>query len=191
MRTSRPPRRSVPEPTVQESPDGTAPALRPRGGPLVTARLERLGDQPLEVALVAGTDHAVVVADTDGVIRFWNPAAEAMFGHAREDAVGSSLDLIIPEKLRDRHWDGYNRVMETGQTEYGGRTLAVPALRRDGTRISVEFTVTLLTDRAGAVVGIGAILRDVTARWEEQRALNRRVAELERELAALRVAAGE
>ncbi|HEX2104278.1 MAG TPA: PAS domain S-box protein [Solirubrobacteraceae bacterium] len=157
----------------------------------MTAGLERLGDEPLEVALVAGTDHAVVVADTDGVIRFWNPAAEAMFGHAREDAVGSSLDLIIPEKLRDRHWDGYNRVMETGQTEYGGRTLAVPALRRDGTRISVEFTVTLLTDRAGAVVGIGAILRNVTAKWEEQRALNRRVAELERELAALRVAAGE
>jgi PAS domain S-box-containing protein len=149
--------------------------------------LERLGDEPIEVALVAGTDHAVIVADLDGVIRFWNPAAEAMFGHSRADALGQSLDLIIPEKLRGRHWDGYRRVMETGETEYGGRMLAVPAIRSDGERISVEFTVTLLRDSAGALRGIGAILRDVTARWEEQRALNRRVADLERELESLRV----
>jgi PAS domain S-box-containing protein len=145
---------------------------------------------PVEVALVAGTDHAVIVAGVDGLIRFWNPAAEAMFGHSRDEAVGQSLDLIIPEKLRGRHWDGYRRVMETGETEYGGRTLAVPALRSDGTRISVEFTATLLRDAAGAIDGIGAILRDVTAQWEERRALNRRLAELERELASARVTPG-
>jgi PAS domain S-box-containing protein len=144
---------------------------------------------PIEVALVAGTDHAVVVADLDGLIRFWNPAAEAMFGHTRDEAVGQSLDLIIPEQLRGRHCDGYHRVMQTGETEYGGRTLAVPAIRRDGTRISVEFTVTLLRDEAGTLSGIGAILRDVTAQWEERRAQSRRLAELERELAALRGAA--
>ena len=152
--------------------------------------LERLGDEPVEVALVAGTDHAVVIADLDGIIRFWNPAAEHMFGHARDDAVGQSLDLIIPEKLRERHWDGYHRVMQTGETEYGGRTLSVPALRRDGERISVEFTVTLLRDPAGTLRGIAAIVRDVTAAWEERRAVNRRVAELERELAAARGAQG-
>jgi PAS domain S-box-containing protein len=144
---------------------------------------------PIEVALVAGTDHAIVVAGPDGVIRFWNPAAEAMFGHTRDEAVGQSLDLIIPENLRGRHWDGYHRVMQTGETEYGGRTLAVPAIRRDGTRISVEFTVTILRDPAGTLSGIGAILRDVTAQWEERRAQSRRLAELERELAALRGAA--
>jgi PAS domain S-box-containing protein len=156
----------------------------------MSGALERLGDEPLEVALVAETDHAVVVADAEGIIRFWNPAAEAMFGHSRDDAIGTTLDLIIPEKLRDRHWDGYRRVMETGETEYGGRTLAVPAVRRDGTRISVEFTVTPLRDPAGAIAGIGAILRDVTARWEEQRAQNRRIADLERELATLRDGGG-
>jgi PAS domain S-box-containing protein len=137
--------------------------------------------------LVASTDHAVIAADADGVICFWNPAAERMFGHSRQSAVGQTLDMIIPEQLRERHWAGYRRVMETGQTDYAGRTLAVPAIRRDGTRISVEFTVTLLRDTSGAMRGIAAILRDVTARWEVQRALRRRMAELERELESLRV----
>jgi len=148
--------------------------------------LEPFGDEPLEVALVERTDHAVIVADADGVIRFWNPAAEQIFGRSRADVLGASLDIIIPEKLRARHWDGYRRVMRTGETDYAGRTLAVPALRQDGTRISVEFTVTLLRDGAGAVRGIAAVLRDVTARWEEQRALRSRFAELEGELATLR-----
>ena len=115
--------------------------------------LERIAGRPLEVVLVEHTDHAVVVADAGGVIRFWNPAAEAVFGHPRAAAVGASLDLIIPEPLRGRHWEGYRRVMATGETEYAGRTLAVPAIRADGTRISVEFTVTLLRDDHDAVSG--------------------------------------
>jgi PAS domain S-box-containing protein len=147
---------------------------------------EQSGDEPLEVALVASTDHAVIVADPDGVICFWNAAAERMFGYVRADALGQTLDIIIPEQLRSRHWDGYRRVMQTGETEYAGRTLAVPATRQDGTRISVEFTVTLLYDATGALRGIGAIVRDVTAGWERQRALQRHVGELERELATLR-----
>jgi PAS domain S-box-containing protein len=148
------------------------------------AGLERLGGRSLEAEIVANTDHAVVVADAEGIIRFWNPAAEAMFGHTSADAIGRSLDLIVPDKLRDRHWEGYRRVMATGETEYGGRTLSVPAIRADGTRISVEFTVTLLRGDDDSVAGIAAIMRDVTARWEEQRALRRRLAELEREVAA-------
>lgn len=147
--------------------------------------------EPLEVELIARTDHAVVVADADGLISFWNPAAETMFGHSRADALGKSLDITIPDKLRARHWDGYHRVMQTGQTEYAGRTLAVPAMRQDGTRISVEFTVTLLRNATGAVLGIAAILRDVTAAWEERRGLQRRIVELERELATVRVASPE
>ena len=149
----------------------------------MTSGPERLGDRPLEVALVERTDHAVVVADPEGVIRFWNPAAEAMFGHSRDDAVGRTLDLIIPDKLRDRHWTGFRHVMASGETEYGGRTLAVPAIRADGSRISVEFTVTLLPGEDGAVAAIAAIMRDVTAQWDERRALQRRLAELERALA--------
>jgi PAS domain S-box-containing protein len=141
-------------------------------------------DGGLEAAIVARTDHAVIVADAEGTIRFWNPASEAMFGWSRDDAVGQSLDLIVPEKLRERHWDGYRRVMETGETDYAGRTLAVPAIRADGSRISVEFTVTLLPAADGGVGGIAAIMRDVTAQWEERRALMRRLAEAERALAA-------
>jgi PAS domain S-box-containing protein len=147
------------------------------------SELEDLAGGALEAAIVARTDHAVVVADADGAIRFWNPAAEAMFGWPAADALGRSLDLIVPEKLRDRHWDGYRRVMATGETEYAGRTLAVPALRADGSRISIEFTVTLLPGDDGEIAGIAAIMRDVSAQWEERRTLNRRLAEAERALA--------
>jgi PAS domain S-box-containing protein len=136
-------------------------------------------DDAALAALLAAADDAVVVADAEGVIRYWNPAAEAMFGHPAGTAVGASLDLIIPERLRARHWEGYRRVMATGETAYAGRMLAVPAVRADGTRISVEFTVALLPGDGGGVRWIGAILRDVTERWEEERALRRRLAELE------------
>jgi PAS domain S-box-containing protein len=146
--------------------------------------VERIADEVL-ATLVDSADDAVIVADASGAIRYWNPASEAMFGHPREDAIGASLDIIIPDKLRDRHWDGYRRVMATGETAYAGRMLAVPALRADGSRISVEFTVTLLRDPRGSVWGIGAILRDVTARWEQQRALQRELHDLKRRFAEL------
>ena len=96
--------------------------------------------------LVQGLADAVVIADRAGTIVFWNRAATSLFGWSDDQAVGRSLDLIIPEPLRDRHWDGYRRVMETGHTEYGGRLLEVPALHRDGRIFSIAFTVTLLTD---------------------------------------------
>jgi PAS domain S-box-containing protein len=134
-------------------------------------------------ALADHSDDAVIIADAAGAIRYWNAASERMFGYSCEQALGSSLDLIIPEKLRDRHWEGYWRVMSTGQTAYAGRMLAVPALRADGRRISIEFTVTLLHDPSGAVSGIGAILRDVTARWEQQRELQRELQDLRRRVA--------
>jgi PAS domain S-box-containing protein len=110
-----------------------------------------------------------------------------MFGHPHEEVIGASLDLIIPEKLRRRHWEGYQRVMATRETQYAGRTLAVRGVRADGTRISVEFTVTLLAGEGKRPSGIAAILRDVTARWERQRSLQRRIEELERELQELQV----
>jgi PAS domain S-box-containing protein len=134
--------------------------------------------------LVAEAADAVVLADAEGVVRYWNAAAEDLFGHSAADAVGASLDIIIPERLRARHWEGYRTVMATGETRYGRDTLSVPALHADGRRISVEFTVTLLLDDAGRVSGIAAIMRDVTTRWEEQRALQRRLAALENELSA-------
>jgi PAS domain S-box-containing protein len=134
-------------------------------------------------ALVANTTDAVIIGDAEGMIRHWSPGAEAMFGHSAQEAIGASLEIIIPENLRARHNEGYFAVMAGGPLKPGRKTLAVPALRSDGQRISVEFSMALLRDDGGRLVGVGAILRDVTERWEEQRALRRRLAELERELA--------
>lgn len=126
---------------------------------------------------------AVIYADSRGKIRFWNRAATRIFAFAEAEALGQSLDLIIPEGLRARHWEGYDRVMAGGASRYGeGEVLAVPAMRKDGARISVEFTVLPIRDEAGAIAGLAAFLRDVTPRFEEMRALRR-------ELAALKTAA--
>lgn len=121
---------------------------------------------------------AIIAADRDGVIQFWNPGAERIFGFSSEEALRQSLDLIIPERQRARHWDGYREVMSTGQSRYGqGDLLAVPSMRKDGTRISVEFTIIPLKDTDGRMEGMAAIMRDVTKRFEEMRALRRRLAE--------------
>jgi PAS domain S-box-containing protein len=121
---------------------------------------------------------AIIAADRDGVIRFWNPGAERIFGFVHDDAIGRSLDLIIPERLRQRHWDGFRRTVETGNSRYGeGDVLAVPAFHKNGTTISVEFTIMPLTDESGAIVGMAAILRDVTKRFEELRSLKRKLAD--------------
>lgn len=135
--------------------------------------------EPLCRQIVEGAQDAIIVADRDGLIRLWNPGAEAMFGYQAAAALGQSLDLIIPERLRERHWEGYRRVMATGVTRYGREVLAVPGLRKDGTRLSLEFTVVLLRDAGGAPEGVAAIIRDVTARWEREKALRDRLAALE------------
>ena len=128
--------------------------------------------------IVDQAQDAIVFADRDGVIRLWNAGAQAMFGYGVDEAVGQTLDLIIPERLRARHWTGFHNTMATGVTRYATQVLAVPAIRKDGTSMSVEFTVALLHE-SGALVGITAIIRDVTARWEEERALKKRLAALE------------
>ena len=128
-------------------------------------------------AVLSTRADAIVAADREGIIRFWNHGAERIFGHAADAAIGRSLDLIIPERLRPRHWDGYRHTMATGQSRYGeGDLLSVPALRADGATISVEFTIAPLKSVAGKTIGIVAIMRDVTARFEEMRALRRKLA---------------
>jgi PAS domain S-box-containing protein len=124
----------------------------------------------------------VIVADREGLVTFWNMGAERIFGYSRAEALGRSLDLIIPERLRQRHWEGYGKVMATGVTRYGEEVLAVPALRRDGGRLSIEFTILLVRDEAGDLLGTAAFIRDVTARWEKERELKKRLAELEAKL---------
>ena len=124
---------------------------------------------------------AIIFADKEGIIRLWNSGAEAIFGYSKEEALGETLDLIIPEKLRERHWEGYRNVMATGVTKYGSGVLAVPAIRGDGSRISVEFTIILLKDSAGEPLGTAALIRDVSERWQRERELKTRLAALERD----------
>jgi len=127
-------------------------------------------------ALLGTSSDAIIAADKDGIVRFWNPGAERIFGYTSEDAIGQSLDIIIPERLRKRHWDGYQQVMQGGESRYGhGDILAVPSIRKDGAGISVEFTIVPLTDEAGRLNGVAAIMRDVTKRFEEMRALKRKL----------------
>lgn len=128
-------------------------------------------------AVLRTNSDAIVAADKDGIIRFWNPGAERIFGHASGDAIGQSLDIIIPERLRARHWRGYRQVMATGESRYGhGDILAVPGIRKDGGRISLEFTIVPLRDETGQMIGMAAIMRDVTSRFEEMRALRQKLA---------------
>ncbi len=132
----------------------------------------------LAQAILSTNSDAIVAADADGVIFFWNPGAERIFGHTSAEAVGRSLDIIIPERLRKRHWGGYRQVMKSGESRYGhGDILAVPAITRGGAVISIEFTIIPLRSDSGKLAGLAAILRDVTKRFEEMRALKQRIAE--------------
>jgi PAS domain S-box-containing protein len=129
-------------------------------------------------AVLSSSADAIVATDKDGIIRFWNRGAERIFGFADAEAVGQSLDIIIPEQLRARHWHGYREVMATGKSRYGeSDVLAVPGLRADGGRISVEFTIALLRDGAGEITGMAAIMRDVTKRFQETQLLRRQLTE--------------
>lgn len=129
-------------------------------------------------ALLATASDAIIATDRSGVITFWNPGAERIFGFTSVEAVGRSLDLIIPDNLKARHWTGYHRTMETGESRYDhGDLLSVPGLTKDGRRISVEFTILLLRDAHDRPSGTAAILRDVTGRFEETRKLKRELAD--------------
>jgi PAS domain S-box-containing protein len=121
----------------------------------------------------------VVISDAKGEIVFWNSAAERIFGYTASEALGKSLDIITPERFRERHWDGYKKSMETGTTRYGSTLLTVPALHKEGKALSIAFTVAMLTNDDGNVEGIAAIVRDDTARFQADRLLKKQIAELE------------
>ena len=134
--------------------------------------------------LVNAIGDAVVISDKHGAITLWNPAAERMFGFTQEEALGQSLDLIIPERLRGRHWEGYEKTMATGQTRYGSDVLRVPSVHKDGRALSIAFTVALLYSPERELTGIVAVIRDETARFQEDRNLRKRIAELEARVGA-------
>jgi len=129
--------------------------------------------------LVGAIGDAVVAADPAGAITLWNPAAERMFGHTEAEAMGKSLDIIIPQRQQQRHWDGYHKTMETGKTKYGNDVLRVPAMHKDGHTLSIAFTVAMLHTADGKISAIVAVMRDESARFAEDRALRKRLMELE------------
>jgi PAS domain S-box-containing protein len=134
-------------------------------------------------ALVASVGDAIIASDADGAITLWNPGAVRMFGHTEEEALGRSLDLITPERLRNRHWEGYNKSMATGTTKYGNDLLRVPAVHKDGRAMSIAFTVAMLFTPESKVGAVVAVIRDETIRFNDERALRKRVTELESQLA--------
>jgi PAS domain S-box-containing protein len=127
---------------------------------------------------------AIIISDAAGNIILWNPGAERMFGFAQDEALGKSLNLIIPERLRGRHWDGYHKTMATGETRYGNDVLRVPADHKDGRSLSIAFTVALLHSPQNELTGIVAVIRDETSRFQQDRQLRKRLAELEASAAA-------
>lgn len=138
-------------------------------------------DTDLYRGILENAPDAILFADREGLIRMWNAGAERIFGFSQAQALGQSLDLIIPQKLQARHWEGYHRVMATGESHYGSKLLAVPALRQDGGQLSSEFSIVMLRDPAGQVLGVAAIMRDVSERFAQEKALKARVTALEAE----------
>ena len=133
----------------------------------------------LSEQIVRENSDAIMFADREGNIRLWNKGAEAMFGYSAIEAEGKSLDLIIPENLRGRHWEGYHKVMASGETRYGAELLSAPGIRKDGSRLSLEFSMVIVRGEDGAVLGTGAIIRDITARFQKEKALKERLKVLE------------
>ena len=135
------------------------------------------------VALIAALGDAVMVCDATGAIILWNPACERMFGFTEAEAMGQSMDIIIPERLRGRHWEGYHQTMASGITKYGADVLRVPAVDKSGRKMSIAFTVAMLYAPDGKVNAIASMIRDETSRFNEEQVQRRRLTELEARLA--------
>lgn len=138
--------------------------------------------QDIHKDIISQSPDAVLYSDRDGIIRLWNQGAERIFGFSAAEAIGQSLDLIIPERLRARHWEGYFKVMKTGESRYGTDLLSVPALHRDGRQFSCAFSIVMIKDEQGQPLGVASIMRDNSAAFEQEKAMKKRIAELEAQL---------
>lgn len=145
--------------------------------------MDRPTFEKLAARIVEDAADAILFTDREGIVRLWNAGAQRIFGWSAAEAVGQSMDMIIPERLRPRHWANWDKVMETGVTRYATETLAVPALRKDGSPLSIEFTIQLVRDDAGRILGPVAIVRDVTERFKREKELRLKVKELEAKIA--------
>ena len=129
--------------------------------------------------IVEQTTDAIIFADREGLIRIWNQGAESVFGFPAGEVLGKSLDVIIPEELRKRHWEGYNKAIETGKTRLGSRVLTTRSRHKDGSRLYVDLSFTVIVDESGHAEGALAIGRNVTERYLADKALRKHAAELE------------
>lgn len=130
-------------------------------------------------AIVEQTPDAVIFSDPQGTIRLWNRGAEAVFGFAADEALGRSLDLIIPERMREAHWAAMRRAVDEGHVRGGGRVRTTRSLHKDGRRFYVDLSFSLIVDAAGTVLGAAAVGRDCTERFLAEKALRDRLARLE------------
>lgn len=129
--------------------------------------------------LVESAADAIMACDAAGKITLWNAASARMFGFTEAEALGQSLDIIIPQRQQARHWEGYHVTMASGITKYGSSVLRVPAVHKDGHTLSIAFTVSLMHSSEGKVSAIVALVRDESVKFAEERALKKRVIELE------------
>ncbi|MDT8440463.1 MAG: PAS domain S-box protein [Desulfuromonadales bacterium] len=146
--------------------------------PVEAAGSTGASDTDLIAAIVSQAPDAILAADAGGIIRLWNRGAERIFGMPAQQAIGQSLDLIIPEKLRERHWQGWRKTMQTGTSRYGeDQLLRVPAQRGDGSRLSAEFSLVMITGEGGRIEAVAAILRDVSEQWQREQRLQQELAD--------------
>ena len=124
----------------------------------------------LHEAIVQQAPDAVILVDRDGMIRVWNRSAEAIFGHAASEVIGANLDVIIPEPLRKPHWQGFDKALESGTMKYAGRVLTTRSVHKDGRRLYVDLSFSLVRDSAGNLLGVLAMARDCTERYLAEKA---------------------
>jgi PAS domain S-box-containing protein len=139
-------------------------------------------DPALFRAIAEQAPDAIILVDTKGVVRFWNESAKAVFGYSAEEALGRGLDFVIPERLRQAHWAAFQRAIDTGQTRLGRQALATRAIPKDAKELYVELSFSVVKDSAGNVAGALGIARDITRRYVSDRALRKRMSELEEKL---------
>ena len=120
----------------------------------------------IHIQMIEQASEAVLFADANEIIKIWNKKAELVFGYTLEEAIGRPLAIIIPDRFLSRHQDGYKGVMKTGVTAYDDEVLSVPAKRKDGSTISIEFSVSIIREK-GEILGVLAIIRDTTVKWHK------------------------
>lgn len=133
-------------------------------------------------AIVEQTSDAIILSDCNDIIQLWNSGATALFGHPANAVLGSSLDVIIPEHLRQAHWMGFHKVIASRQTKFDNQILTTRSMHRDGSKLYVDMSFNLVQDPAETIVGVLAIARNCTARQHAERALRARISELETQI---------